>query len=525
MGYDIDKVQDRVASNDSHSRYECTKAGKNIWRENESPVDKAKLKIIKNKKNEAEESARSDVEDMDNGPNKINVKPKARKWKLHARNNKAKGAKDLGLIGAKRPNSNGNWLSSQHKKKRVLSPPKQPHEGNHISPVNTLGNYSHISSNKIARQLKLTEEILDAGENLVAMEEDVSIERLANLFSYPWCCFGNFNEVMHFHEKNGGNEINLNMVAEFREAVQSCNLQDMGCKGYPCTWSNRRYDAYFIEERLDRFLCSKDWGNKFQDIVATNLMNWVSDHCLIILEFKERSKKSRNVSKSFPRDHYEDIWSSYEVCRGIVEEEWGRYGARVWETPVQQFQRTAKESLAQLKHWSKNEFECSPTPSQIQSALQGMLAKVTPEMNAQLEKMFTSEDIEEALAQMCPIKAPVQMSAFIPNRLITDNVIIGYEYLHKIRHSKGKKNGLVALKLDISKAYDRVEWKKMGFFNDVKLKVLNKIARWQHKMFSSGGKEILIKAAAQAILAYAMSVFKLPRGLCDDIQRAIAKFW
>lgn len=173
MGCDIDEVQDRVASNDSHSRYECTKSGKKVWRENESPVDKVKLKIIKNKKNEAEESARSDVEEMDNRPNKINVKPKVRKWKLHARNNKAKGAKDLGLIGAKRHNSDGNWLNPQHKKKRMLNPPKQPHEGNHISPVNTLSNCSHISSNKIARQLKLTEEILDAMEILVAIEVDV----------------------------------------------------------------------------------------------------------------------------------------------------------------------------------------------------------------------------------------------------------------------------------------------------------------------------------------------------------------
>lgn len=63
-----------------------------------------------------------------------------------------------------------------------------------------------------------------------------------------------------------------------------------------------------------------------------------------------------------------------------------------------------------------------------------------------------------------------------------------------------------------------------NFFNDIKLKVLSKISNWQHRFFSSGGK-VLIKIVAQAIPAYAMSVFKIPLALCNDIQRAIARFW
>lgn len=55
------------------------------------------------------------------------------------------------------------------------------------------------------------------------------------------------------------------------------------------------------------------------------------------------------------------------------------------------------------------------------------------------------------------IISPMQ-SVFVLNRLMTDNIIIGYECLHKIKHNKGKKSGHVALKLDISKTYDKVEW-------------------------------------------------------------------
>lgn len=48
-------------------------------------------------------------------------------------------------------------------------------------------------------------------------------------------------------------------------------------------------------------------------------------------------------------------------------------------------------------------------------------------------------------------------SAFILGRLISDNIILGFETLHWIRNRKRGADGYAALKLDMSKAYDRVE--------------------------------------------------------------------
>ncbi|KAL5844501.1 hypothetical protein ACOSQ3_010554 [Xanthoceras sorbifolium] len=50
-----------------------------------------------------------------------------------------------------------------------------------------------------------------------------------------------------------------------------------------------------------------------------------------------------------------------------------------------------------------------------------------------------------------------QQSAFVLGCLITDNVIVGFESLHCIRNKRCGKNGFLALKLDMSKAYDKVE--------------------------------------------------------------------
>ena len=49
-------------------------------------------------------------------------------------------------------------------------------------------------------------------------------------------------------------------------------------------------------------------------------------------------------------------------------------------------------------------------------------------------------------------------SAFVPNRLITDNTIVAFKVLHRMRNKRIGKIRQMAIKLDISKAYDQVEW-------------------------------------------------------------------
>ena len=67
--------------------------------------------------------------------------------------------------------------------------------------------------------------------------------------------------------------------------------------------------------------------------------------------------------------------------------------------------------------------------------------------------------------------------------------------------------------------------KKKESFDNTEQRVWKKLQGWEGKLLSQAGREVLIKAVAQALPTYIISCFKLPIGLCHEIEALIKKFF
>ncbi|WVZ57554.1 hypothetical protein U9M48_007926 [Paspalum notatum var. saurae] len=62
-------------------------------------------------------------------------------------------------------------------------------------------------------------------------------------------------------------------------------------------------------------------------------------------------------------------------------------------------------------------------------------------------------------------------------------------------------------------------------FQPLRERLGKRISSWSEKFLSAAGKEVLIKAVAQAIPTYTMSVFQLSASFCEELTKYIRNYW
>ena len=78
--------------------------------------------------------------------------------------------------------------------------------------------------------------------------------------------------------------------------------------------------------------------------------------------------------------------------------------------------------------------------------------------------------LSNRLKAMLPQIIAENQSAFLSKRLITNNILVAFEIMHYLNNKSEGKESFMVIKLDMSKAFDRVEWgfveavmEKLGF--------------------------------------------------------------
>ncbi|KAK3200734.1 hypothetical protein Dsin_024149 [Dipteronia sinensis] len=271
---------------------------------------------------------------------------------------------------------------------------------------------------------------------------------------------------------------------------------------------------------LDRCTANSSWQAAFPDAKVRHLEFWRSSHMPILIVVLEDMSQAIGVCGHIRRRFcFEECCVDDQRCIESVQDVWKGTNC---VGDVSDVLHSAKQCTVRLDKW--NMMSCRQLMEGIESKwrdlreasvcerIDGILERVQPKLTDQmkimLDRQFTGEEIRRAVFDMGPVKAPSMdglptlfyqrpislcnvmykiiakalancfrlalggviseaQSSFIPSRLISDNAIVTFECMHDLKRKKRKESSM-AIKLDMSKAYNRVEW---GFIDQMMRKL------------------------------------------------------
>uniref|UniRef100_A0A2N9GDA6 Reverse transcriptase domain-containing protein n=1 Tax=Fagus sylvatica TaxID=28930 RepID=A0A2N9GDA6_FAGSY len=358
--------------------------------------------------------------------------------------------------------------------------------------------------------------------NLETSKRDDSwtlLRRLHRNDDLPWLVMGDFNELLDCSEKTGRLERHWYQIESFRQALSDCALADMGFQGNKFTWWNGRYGTDCVYERLDRGCCTTDWKTLFPNAQIRHVPFSNSDHAALVLNLNLSLPRNNTPFKRF---RFENVWLQMDGCEEVIQAAWtqpqsGHLMYQVTRKVKQKVTPLMNNDLCKIFTGEEIRtalFQMHPTKAPGPDGMNVLFYQkfwhiVGPDVtNAILDFFKTGHLLKsvnythislipktkspDVMTQFRPISLcnvlhkiiskvlanqlkkvlihviSENQSAFVLGRLITDNILVAFEALHYLKTKRHGKTAHMVVKLDMSKAYDRVEW---GFIRIMMLKM------------------------------------------------------
>ena len=161
-----------------------------------------------------------------------------------------------------------------------------------------------------------------------------------------WCILGDFNSIRDINERFGlcQRGSGINEIKEFNEWIEDLEMVEPPWMGRQFTWFRPNGTS---RSKLDRFLLSPEWLDRWPTTIQSTLPRNFSDHCPILLRSSSvdwgpkpfRILDCWMLDKSF-KDTVSKCWTSSQIAG------WGGYALK----------EKIKSLKQALKKWNKDHF-------------------------------------------------------------------------------------------------------------------------------------------------------------------------
>ncbi|KAL4205544.1 hypothetical protein AMTRI_Chr01g115140 [Amborella trichopoda] len=120
----------------------------------------------------------------------------------------------------------------------------------------------------------------------------LELDHISSLPHLVWCVGGDFNVTRWSYERNTSTSISPEM-RDFSDFISRNDLLDIPLQSCQYTWSSHSPNPTLC--KLDRFLISMEWEEKFSRTLSQALPKPASDHCPILLDTKAINRRLPSV--------------------------------------------------------------------------------------------------------------------------------------------------------------------------------------------------------------------------------------